>query len=52
MTFDEEIADLYFLFIAATDTTSSTLDFGIALAAKYGDIQDKIRKELLNIMTD
>ena len=48
--YDEFIADLYFLFIAGTDTTSSTLDFGIALAAKYGEIQDIVRKELLNVM--
>ena len=50
MTFDEEIADLYFLFIAATDTTSSTLDFGIALGAKYSDIQQRVRAELLDVM--
>ena len=52
MTYDELISDLYFLFIAATDTTSTTLDFGIALAAKYGEIQDMVRKELLDVMKD
>ena len=52
MTQDEEIADLFLLFIAGMDTTSSTLDFGVALLAKYQDIQQKVRKELFGIMVD
>ena len=49
---DEEMADLNVLFTAGSDTTTSTLDFGVALLAKYQGVQDKIRKELLNVMGD
>eukprot|EP01084_Bolivina_argentea_P182723 315402_1 len=47
---DEEIADTFILFAAAMDTTSSTLDFAVALLAKYENIQEKIRNELIDIM--
>ena len=50
ITQDEEIGDLLVLFGAGTDTTSSSLEFGITLLAKYPDIQEKVRKELLDIM--
>ena len=35
------------LFDAGKDTTSSSLNFAIILAAKYPNIQDLIRKELI-----
>ena len=50
LTQDEEIADIFVFFAAGMDTTSSTLSFGVALLAKYQNIQDKIRKELFDIM--
>ena len=50
MSQDEEIADTFALFAAGMDTTAATLEFGITLLAKYVDIQDKVRKELLNVM--
>lgn len=50
LTQDEELADLFNLFIAGMDTTTNTLEIGITLLAKYEDIQEKIRKELVNIM--
>ena len=50
LTQDQEIADTFQLFIAGMDTTSSTLEMGVALLAKNKDIQNKIRNELLDIM--
>ena len=52
LTQNELVADTYFLFNAGIDTTSSTLDFGVVLAAKYVNIQKKVRNELLSIMND
>ena len=37
-TQDEKIADANVLFLAGMDTTSSTLDLGMVLIAKYQDI--------------
>ena len=50
LTQDEEIADMFVLFAAGMDTTSSTLEFSVTLLAKYQGIQDKVRKELLDVM--
>ena len=47
---DEEIADVFILFLAGMETTANSLDFAIALIAKHQDIQEKIRNELLNVM--
>ena len=47
---DEEIADMALLFVAGMETTSSTLDFAVALLAKNQDVQDKVRAELIDIM--
>eukprot|EP01083_Nonionella_stella_P023807 65832_1 len=52
ITKDEQIADTMIVFMAGTDTTSSTLDFGIALAAKNVEVQSKVRAELLREMKD
>eukprot|EP01083_Nonionella_stella_P023808 65837_1 len=52
ITKDEQIADTMIVFIAGTDTTSSTLDFGIALAAKNVEVQSTVRNELLKEMKD
>eukprot|EP01084_Bolivina_argentea_P252944 424752_1 len=43
----EIVADTYFLFAAGMDTTSSTLEFGIVLAAKYTNVTTRVRNELL-----
>ena len=50
LTQDEEIADLVGTFAAGTDTTGDTLEFGFTLLAKNQNIQDKVRKELLEVM--
>ena len=39
--------DVSAMFAAGTDTTSSTLEHAIVYTAKYGDIQEKVRQELL-----
>ena len=52
LTEDEAIADTSIMFAAGTDTTSSTLDFGVALMGKYQDVQERVRKEVMSIMKD
>ena len=52
LTQDQEVADTYVMFAAGTETTSNTLDFGMALTAKNMDIQERVRNELLNVMKD
>eukprot|EP01083_Nonionella_stella_P243108 847424_1 len=47
MTHTEIVADTYFMFAAGTDTTSSTLEFGVVLAAKYPEVVHKVRNELM-----
>eukprot|EP01083_Nonionella_stella_P080396 220941_1 len=47
MTHTEIVADTYFMFAAGTDTTSSTLEFGIVLTAKYPKVVRQVRNELL-----
>jgi hypothetical protein len=43
----EDIADLFVLFAAGMETTSSTLEFGIVLLAKQPQIQQQIRAKLM-----
>ena len=50
LTQDEESADMMGLFVDGMDTMACTLEFIIVLFAKYIDIQQKVRKELINIM--
>ena len=50
LTQDQEVADTYIMFAAGIETTSNTLDFGVALTAKNMDIQERVRNELLNVM--
>eukprot|EP01083_Nonionella_stella_P243107 847420_1 len=47
LTHAEIVADTYFMFAAGTDTTSSTLEFGVVLAAKYPEVVHKVRNELM-----
>eukprot|EP01084_Bolivina_argentea_P158305 275770_1 len=48
LTKSEVYADAGSLFAAGTDTTSSTLNFGVVFCAKYRDIQEKVRRELMD----
>eukprot|EP01084_Bolivina_argentea_P118213 209788_1 len=43
----QALADIGTVFAAAVDTTASTLNFAIILCAKYPEIQQKLREELM-----
>ena len=49
-TESQEIADIFVMFVAGTDTTSITLEWGLILLAKQQDIQNKIRNELKSVL--
>ena len=42
----------WLLFVAGTDASSSTLDFGIVLMAMYPEIQQEVREEISEINPD
>ena len=46
---NEMIADVDILFSAGTETTSSTLEIGVLLLAKYPKMQEKMRNILLHL---
>eukprot|EP01084_Bolivina_argentea_P128758 227526_1 len=48
-TESQEIADIYLMFLAGTDTTSISTEWGLLLLSKQPDIQNKIRNELLSV---
>ena len=50
LTESEQIADVFSFLAAGMDTTERTLQFGLVLAAKHQDIQEKVRNELYKIM--
>ena len=49
ITMDEVEADIAAIFSAATDTTSSTLEFAIILSAKYPDVTKLVQIELISM---
>eukprot|EP01084_Bolivina_argentea_P289288 496720_1 len=49
MTEIEGIADIFLMYIAGSETTSNTIYWGLILTAKYIDIQEQVRKELLSV---
>eukprot|EP01084_Bolivina_argentea_P128759 227528_1 len=46
----QEIADIMVMFAAGTETTASTLEWGIVLLSKQYDIQNEVRNELKNVI--
>ena len=46
---DEIVADASLVFNAGTDTSSSTLEYGLLLSCKFQDIQKNLRNELLSV---
>ncbi|KAL9541602.1 hypothetical protein MBANPS3_009026 [Mucor bainieri] len=50
---DEELrSNLHILFLAGHDTTSSALSFALLYLAKYPEIQERAREEIINILGD
>ena len=49
VSMDEIVADASLVFNAGTDTSSSTLEYGLLLLCKFQDIQKKLRNELLSV---
>eukprot|EP01080_Neovahlkampfia_damariscottae_P005827 gene5827-9650_t len=52
MTLEELKSNIFAFFVAGHETTATTLSFIIQLLAKHQDVQDKARKEILNICPD
>lgn len=52
MSRDKLLGDCGMILGAATDTTATTLEFCILVAIKYPDIQEKIHKELTDVLGD
>jgi len=51
--FDKEktiVSNAFLLFVAALDTTSSTLTFAVHYLIKYPEIQEKLREEILDVI--
>eukprot|EP00483_Globobulimina_turgida_P011734 UN11756 len=46
----QEIADIFLMFLAGTDTTSITVEWGLLLLAKQPNVQNKVRNELVNVL--
>ena len=49
-TESQEIADIMLMFIAGTDTTSISTEWGLVLLSKQPDIQQKVRNELISVL--
>ena len=49
-TESQEIADIMLLFIAGTDTTSISTEWGLLLLSRQPDIQEKVRNELISVL--
>ena len=49
-TESQEVADIFLLFLAGTDTTSISTEWGLLLLSRQPDIQEKVRNELLSVL--
>eukprot|EP01084_Bolivina_argentea_P218196 370321_1 len=49
ISISEQIADIYLMFVAGTDTTAATSECGLIYLAKQPEIQYKVRNELLTV---
>lgn len=47
---EQQIADIFLMFGAGTDTTSVTTEWGLLLIARQPDIQNKVRNELMTVL--
>ncbi|KAF0497170.1 cytochrome P450 [Gigaspora margarita] len=52
LTHEELVSQVMILLAAGHETTSTTLSWALYFLAKYPDIQDRLRKEVLGVFTD
>ncbi|RIB11299.1 cytochrome P450 [Gigaspora rosea] len=52
LTHEELVGQIMVLLAAGHETTSTTLSWALYFLAKYPDIQDRLRKEVLDVFTD
>eukprot|EP00486_Rosalina_sp_Unknown_P005729 CAMPEP_0201570688 /NCGR_PEP_ID=MMETSP0190_2-20130828/13035_1 /ASSEMBLY_ACC=CAM_ASM_000263 /TAXON_ID=37353 /ORGANISM="Rosalina sp." /LENGTH=464 /DNA_ID=CAMNT_0047994473 /DNA_START=410 /DNA_END=1804 /DNA_ORIENTATION=- len=49
-TESQEIADIFLLFLAGTDTTSISTEWGLLLLSRQPEIQERVRNELISVL--